>query len=117
MTLLTKKCFCLAMGLTAVHLVSKSFLGLSGFIAVLEGATLVVFLSGDEFARGWGKYMARILNYWGTFLVKVTSITKTAAIVQLKSFKFHARLSKYHGHLHLRCGNTAPASVSFTLAG
>ncbi len=30
-TRLTRKCFCLAMGLTAVHLVSSSFLGFSGF--------------------------------------------------------------------------------------
>ena len=31
-TLLTKKCFCLATGFTAVHLVSNSFLGFRGFI-------------------------------------------------------------------------------------
>lgn len=30
-TLITKKCLFLAMGLTAVHLVSSSFLGCSGF--------------------------------------------------------------------------------------
>ena len=32
MTRLTKKCFCLAMGITAVHLVNNSFLGFRGFI-------------------------------------------------------------------------------------
>ena len=31
-TRLTRKCFCLANGMTAVHLVNKSFLGFSGFI-------------------------------------------------------------------------------------
>ena len=31
-TLFTKKCFCLAMGLTAVHLLNSSFLGFSGFM-------------------------------------------------------------------------------------
>ena len=32
MTLLTKKCFCLAMGFTAVHLVSSNFFGLNRFM-------------------------------------------------------------------------------------
>ena len=58
MTLLTKKCFCLAIGFTAVHLVSKSFLGLSGFMAVLESIALIVTFPSNELTRGWGKKMA-----------------------------------------------------------
>ncbi|WP_216138840.1 hypothetical protein [Polynucleobacter sp. MWH-Berg-3C6] len=61
--------------------------------------------------------MTRILDHWGTFLVKVASIAQTTAVVQLKIFKFHTRLSEYHGHLHLRCGIATPAGIGFTLAG
>jgi hypothetical protein len=46
------------MGLTAVHLVSKSFLGLSGFMAVLEGIALIVTFSSKELTGSWGKYIA-----------------------------------------------------------
>jgi hypothetical protein len=48
MTLLTKKCFCLATGVTAVHLVNNSFLGFSRFMVMDCGSALacgVDFLS------------------------------------------------------------------------
>ena len=39
-TRLTKKCFCLATGVTAVHLLSNSFLGFKGFMVLDQGLDL-----------------------------------------------------------------------------
>ena len=40
---LTRKCFCLAMGLTAVHLVSSSFLEFSGFMGSANSGSVFHF--------------------------------------------------------------------------
>ena len=42
-TRLTRKCFCLAMGLTAVHLVNSSFLGFSGFMCSANSGAVFHF--------------------------------------------------------------------------
>jgi transcription initiation factor IIF auxiliary subunit len=71
-------------------------------MAVLEGIALVAPVFGNEVTRGWGKYMARILDHWWAFLVKVAAIAQTAAIVQAKIFKLHLSFSKHHRDFHLR---------------
>lgn len=58
MTLVTTKCFSRLRGFTAVHLVSKSFFGLSGFFrawgpgeVVTSPGSGLAFIGGDDAAR------------------------------------------------------------------
>jgi len=74
MTLLTKKCFRLWLGFTAVHLLSNSFLGLMRFCS-LEFIALKFICATDQFARTGRKDIAGVLNLIGAFQVKITQRT------------------------------------------
>ena len=82
MTLLTRKCFRLWLGFTAVHLLRSSFLGLRGFWS-LEGIALKFICVANEFAWARCKDIACILGLSGALQIKITLRTKTSTVIIL----------------------------------
>lgn len=86
MTLLTKKCFRLSVGCTAVHLLSSSFFGLSLFSS-LEGIALKFFPVADELTGAGYKDITSILDLDSTLHIEIASRTKAATEIILPILK------------------------------
>jgi len=115
MTLLTRKCFCFWTGWTAVHLLSRSFLGFRGFCCS-EGIALEFRLVADEVAGTRRKNFSRLLNDGRTFQIKIANGAQTAAVIKLLILKLHLRLFKNHLRLFSWWIDTGPSGIGFSLA-
>ena len=113
MTLLTKKCFLLWLGFTAVHLLSSNFLGLRRFFS-LELIALKFIFVADEFAWTRSKDIARVLYLSGTFQIKITQRTKAPTVVILTILKLHLRFFENQRRFGSSAICTRPGSVSFS---
>ena len=113
MTLLTKKCFLLWLGFTAVHLLSSNFLGLRRFFSLELIASKFIFVA-DEFAWTRSKDIAGVLNLSRALQVKITQWAKASTVVILTILKLHLRFFENQRRFGSSAICTRPGSVSFS---
>ena len=116
MTLLTRKCLRLLMGLTAVHLVRSSFFGLSEFW-FLEGIALKFIGITNQLTRAGYKAFTRALDLSWALDIKIAHRPQATAVIKLTILKLHLSFFENHRVLDSSAIDAWPGGIGFPLAG